>query len=219
MMNTIVRLTQTGFATATAALLIGCASVNTQPSGFLSNYVDLKPAKPGKKTLVYSAPTAPHYHAVIIEPVCFQTNAAAKLSPKQQTQLSESLTRDTQRTFSDRYEIATVPAPGVLRLRLTVSDINKSSPLLNLVTTAAAYAPLDMGAVAVEMEAVDSVTGQRVAALAAKRQGVPLSPTGFLASFSSTGHVKTGFHSLAKAMLAAVSAPRAKLAAANVPAM
>ncbi len=217
-MNIIVRLTQTGFATATAALLVGCASVNTQPSGFLSNYEDLKPTKPGKKTLVYSAPAATHYHAVIIEPVCFQTNAAAKLSPKRQTQLSESLTRDTQKTFSERYEIATEPAPGVLRLRLTVSDINRSSPVLNLVTTAAAYAPLDMGAVAVEMEAVDSVSGQRVAALAAKRQGMPMSPAGFFASFSSTGHVKTGFHNLAKAMLAALSAPQDKLAAASIPA-
>ena len=74
-------------------------------------------------------------------------------------------------------------------------------------TTAAVYFPLDMGAISVEMEAVDSGTEQRVAALLAKRQGLPLTPGGFLASFVPTGHARQGFSCLSETMMRLVSTP------------
>lgn len=205
-MKTTVRILKTALLALATVGFVGCASVNTKPSGFLGSYDEMKPTKPGGKNLVYrDATAAGDYHAVIIEPVSFQTNAAAKLSPKKQAELGEKLAGCARKVFATKYAIATEPGLGVLRLRMTVNDINKSSPVINLVTTAAAYLPFDMGAVSVEMEAVDSVNGHRVAALLAKRQGLPLTPAAFFGSFVPTGHARTGFSRLSKAMLEVVS--------------
>lgn len=205
-MKTTVRILNTALLALASVGFVGCASVNTEPSGFLGNYDRMEPTKPGGKNLVYcDATAAGDYHAVIIEPVSFQTNAAAKISTKKQADLSENLAGRARKVFASKYTIATEPGPGVLRLRTTVNDINKSSPVINLVTTVAAYLPLDMGAVSVEMEALDSVSGQRVAALLDKRQGLPLTPAGFFGSFVPTGHARTGFSRLSKAMLEVVS--------------
>jgi hypothetical protein len=205
-MKTAARILNTALLALATLGFVGCASVNTKPSGFLGDYDTMKPTKPAGKNLVYRDATATgDYHAVIIEPVSLQSNAAAKLSTKKQADLSENLAGRARKVFASKYTIATEPGPGVLRLRMTVNNINKSSPVINLVTTAAAYLPVDMGAVSVEMEAVDSVSGQRVAALLDKRQGLPLTPAGFFGSFVPTGHARTGFTQLSKAMLEVVS--------------
>jgi hypothetical protein len=207
-MKTTIRILNTALLALATVGFVGCASVRTKPSGFLGSYEDMKPSKPGGRGLVYrDAAINGEYHAVIVEPVSLQTNAAAKLSPRKQVELAEKLTGRARKVFAGKYEIATEPGPGVLRLRMTVNDINKSSPVINVVTTAAAYLPFDMGAVSVEMEAVDSVNGHRVAALLGKRQGLPLTPAGFFGSFVPTGHARTGFTRLAKAMLEVVSDP------------
>ncbi len=208
-MKTTVRVLNTALLALVAVGFVGCASVNTKPSGFLGSYDGMKPTQPGGKTLVYrDATAATDYHAVIIEPVSFQAKAATKLTPKKQAKLAENLADRARKVFISKYAIVSAPGVGVVRLRMTVNDINKSSPVINLVTTAAAYLPFDMGAVSVEMEAVDSMSGHRVAALLDKRQGLPLTPAGFFGCFAPTGHARTGFSRLSKAMLEVVSDAR-----------
>ena len=57
----------------------------------------------------------------------FQTNAAAKLSSKKQSELAVNLTRRAQKAFCAKYTIATEPGQDVLRLRMTVKMLR--SPL------------------------------------------------------------------------------------------
>jgi hypothetical protein len=56
-----------------------------------------------------------------------------------------------------------------------------------------------------------------VAALQDKRQGLPLTPAGFFGSFASTGHARTGFSRLSKAMLEVVSDTKTAQTAQKVP--
>jgi hypothetical protein len=193
---------------AATSLVVGCASVSMKPSGFLKNYDELKPAKPGTPALAYRNPTTTsRYHAVIIEPVGFSSMAAAKLNPVERQRLGEDLTERTRAVFATKYQLVNGPGPGTLRLRIAVNDINKSSPVVNMVTTVAAFVPMDMGAVSVEMEAIDSRSGRRIAALLDQRQELPLGPKGFFGSFSPTGNVKSGFTRLAEEMLKLLAAP------------
>lgn len=164
---------------AACAWLTGCANVSTKPSGFLGNCDDLSCPRPGKLPLA-AVPRAgrARFDSVLVEPVTFQTNAAVRLSERKRIWLAEDLTRRARKVFGTRYAIGAEPGPGVLRLRMTVNDLKQARPLINVLTTAALYLPLDMGAVSVEMEAVDSQTGKRIAALVDKRQGWPVTPRG-----------------------------------------
>lgn len=198
-------------SSAATSLLVGCASVSMKPSGFLSNHDELKPARPGTPTLVYRNRTlASRYHGIVVEPVGFSSMAAAKLGPDERKELADCLTKQAIAVFATKFQPASDPAPGILRLRTSVNDLNQSNPVVNAVTTVTAFVPMDMGAVSVEMEAVDSRSGRRVAALADQRQELPLGPKGFFGSFSPTGHVKAAFTHLAEEMLKLLSIPPAE---------
>lgn len=202
---------------AAMVMLAGCSGISTKPSGFLSSYDQMKPVKPGNQSLFYVDQAAGEYHAIIIDPVCFETNAAAKLKPELQTCLRSKLTRRAQNVFAEKFQIVNTPGPGVLRLRIAVDDIKRGNPYVNLLTTAAVFVPLDMGGISVEMEAVDSVTGTRVAALLDKRQGFPLTPYGFFGSYVPSGHAKFGFTCLSEAMLKMISPARPEIAQNDMP--
>ncbi|MBL9215894.1 MAG: DUF3313 family protein [Opitutaceae bacterium] len=156
----------------------GCQSPGTRPQGETAAYRD--------------ALRANAYRAVLVEPVVLGPPAAARLSPAEQAELGRALTAIVRQQCAARFALVTAPQPDALRLRTTVTDLHVASRALNLVTTAVAFVPLDMGAVALELEAVDSVTAERVAALAVRHRGRPLSSAGFRASFAPTGHIESG---------------------------
>ncbi len=71
--------------------------------------------------------------------------------------------------------IATGPSaagsPRTLRVRAAITQVALPSPALNVITTAVLFIPLDRGGAAVEIEAIDVETGQRVAALSSAGNG------------------------------------------------
>lgn len=173
--------------------LVGCAGVNTSAGGRAHALREPRPLG--------------SYHSVLVEPVIFQPAAAAQLQPAEQIELSEALGRRAREAFAPRYAITTEPASGVLRLRLGVEEINKSSRVTNLLTAAVLFVPLDMGGVAAELIVEDSVSGERVASLTDRRQGSPLKRGGFFASFKPTGHAQAGFDQLLQDLLKLLSEP------------
>ncbi len=174
-----------------SAALVGCTSVNTSSIGRAH-------ALRGPRPLG-------SYHSVVIDPVAFQPPATARLQPAEQSELSETLGRRASEAFAPRNAIATEPALGVLRLRVSVDEINKSSRAANLLTAALLFVPLDTGGVAAELIVEDSLSGERVASLADSRQGSPLGRGGFLASFKPTGHAQAGFDQLLQDLLELMS--------------
>lgn len=206
----INHLLSSGLFAGITAALAGCASIDGNPSGFLENPEQMRPEKPNDPTSYYcDAGSVGRYQAIIVEPVSFQARAASRLEDAERVRLGGSLTKVARETFGTMYAIAQEPSPDALRLRVTVSDINKSSPTLNLVTAAIAFVPLDAGAISVEMEVVDSVNGTRVAAFVTSSRGVPIAPDGFFQSFSPTGHAQAEFEKATRAFLKIITRPEA----------
>lgn len=172
---------------AFAATLVGCAGVNTTSR-----------VRPPERA---GLPARGDYRAMLIDPIVFGPAAAMRLKPSELNRLSEAFLRRARDTFAIRYALVDAPDSGVLRLRLVVDDIDKSSRGANLLSAALVFVPLDTGAVAAEMIVEDSVTGVRVAALTGKRQGSPLGRGGFFASFKPTGHAQAGFDQLLQELL------------------
>jgi hypothetical protein len=83
-------------------------------------------------------------------------------------------------------------APGVLRLEITVTEINTASPAANVLSTALLHVPLDRGGVAFEAKFFDG-TGAEPIAIATKRHESSL--LSYAGSFSRYGHAIRAFES------------------------
>ena len=86
--------------------------------------------------------------------------------------------------------------PRTLRVRAAITEVALPSPALNVITTALLFLPLDRGGAAVEIEAVDVATGQRVAALASAGNGTLAD---FRGHYSRLAHAKLAFERAAQA--------------------
>ncbi len=172
-------------------LLSGCAGQVPTRSGFLDNYGPLQPF--GRRDCAAVAPAQPiSYQTVTIAPIRFADSVATRLSHTEQETLAGILTQAL------RQELTPTSRPtgtnATLRIRAAITAINESRPALNLLTTLALFLPLDTGGVSVELEALDQVTGQRIAAMSAGQSGSPL---WFWSSFQRLGHAEKGLPLLA----------------------
>jgi hypothetical protein len=183
---------------ATALLLIvtlsACAA-SRQPrgtpdeSGFLSNYSDLRPGKGDEAALVYVRPDVnwKHYTAVIFESVTLwpgKDGGLANLSPEDQQMLVDSLYKSVHDALAKVTTITTTPGPGVLRLRVALTEADSTNVVLNAVATIvpqvrvvstvmglAASTSLTVGSATIEGDVRDSLSNQRVAAFVDERIG------------------------------------------------
>jgi hypothetical protein len=82
--------------------------------------------------------------------------------------------------------------PGVLRLEITVTGINASSPTANVLSTALLHVPLDRGGVAFEARFFDGLGEEPIAVATKRHESSLLSYSG---SFSRYGHAIRAFES------------------------
>lgn len=94
--------------------------------------------------------------------------SGTSLKPGEIERLRAVLKRSIERSAR---EPAGSDLPRTLRIRAAITDVAVPSPALNTVTTVLLLMPLDRGGVAVEIEAIDVASGQRVAALATAGNG------------------------------------------------
>jgi len=166
------------------AMLAGCsqkpqpAALKKMPSGatyagFLSNYDNLKPNPAFENTLTYvkqdDAKNVHKYFAVIIEPVeiYMSTNAdVTKMPDRGRTVLAAYFQHAITRAVSDAFPVVQEPGPLVLRLRTALIgvDVTAETSAGEKAGGEALERAVDIGKVGVEMEMVDSVTGEQVAA-------------------------------------------------------
>jgi hypothetical protein len=85
--------------------------------------------------------------------------------------------------------------PRTLRIRAAITEVALPSPALNVITTALLFIPLDRGGAAVEIEAIDVATGQRVAALASAGNGTLAD---FRGHYSRLAHAELAFQRAAE---------------------
>jgi Protein of unknown function (DUF3313) len=93
--------------------------------------------------------------------------------------------------LADSHPVTKESGPDVLRVRAAIIDVVPANPALNVATTLVAFVPLDLGGAAIEAEFIDSLSGERLAAMVERKKG---SPTNLKGGFTELGHARTAFH-------------------------
>lgn len=161
-------------------------------SGFLDDYARLVPGTAEQPSLVYRDPQArwSAYDRILFEPVAIWRSGASSLNDVSQADL-ERLAWTLQRAVAARlargYTLVDGPGPGVLRVRLALTDARQEDPVLDVFTWAvppavtpgaeAALAPATrrfVDAAAIEGEVSDAETGAVLAAGVDRRRAKPI---------------------------------------------
>jgi len=167
------------------AVVAGCTSprsrVRTDVSGFLDDYSLLRPGAPGEVALVYRNPQAnwTSYDKVLLEPVTLWRSGRNSLDavPEEDLlRLVDGLEGAVRRRLGEGFRLVDEPGPGVMRIRLAITEARASDPILDVLrahggaATAAADGPLHpetrrfIEAAQIEGEICDAVTNQLLAA-------------------------------------------------------
>ena len=167
---------------AVASLLLtagGCTKFQeASPSGFLENYAQLQPSKEFPGARIYSNPdkTAADYDRFMADPVVvrFSPDAeGAAIDPAKVKALASYLDEQLRKAISERYELTETPGPRVIRIRAALTDIR---PRQHQVNPRKDELPIWPGGATIEIEAVDSQSGQRVLAVMDSVRGTIVKP-------------------------------------------
>jgi hypothetical protein len=177
---------------AVVVLLAGCAASgmkDVKQSGFLSDYSQLKAGSEGEAAQVYFKPGVDfkQYNKLMFERVVvvLSSNAESQqIDPAMLKELTDYYQNAIFNAVKDGYEIVDQPGTGVLRIRVAITGLKPSNPTANTLSTivpvgivvsgatkAVSGENLGTGEAATEMEALDSLTGERLVAAVDKRQG------------------------------------------------
>jgi hypothetical protein len=178
-----------------ALAIVGCATTeqvpNVRMSGFLGDYSQLHRGKPGQAEFNYRNRSVDlnKYQKAILDPVQLwaaegKASALSELSREDQQLLVNYLYVALHDALKRDYTIVNEPGPDVLRIRCAITEDRATSPVKDLLSTVTpaglgiSYAKRivfgthsGVGVVSVEGELLDSVTGQRIAAVVDRRAG------------------------------------------------
>ena len=190
-MQGLVILTSAGALMACAHSQQAGGFGKVEPSGFLKDYSKLHPAKDETEaTLVYFIPDKAKfksYDKVLLEPVQVWRGekSDAKDMDKEDTQyLSQYLWSRLDEELRKDYTMTKTPGPGVMRVRVGITEAGKGIPLLDNLTAAYPTTLLMskgkkalfgtesfVGKASIEVEATDSQTGELLGAGVDRRGG------------------------------------------------
>jgi len=172
--------------------LTGCAvTEQSKPdtivkTGFLGDYSQLKPGTKDQALLVYFNPKAnwKQYNSIIIEPVQVWDSPNSQVSPQNQEMLSTYYYNVLNQDLSKNFKIVHEPGPGVMTLRVALTNPTTATPVLRSVSVVLPQARLlnsvynlsqgsyaFVGSSQSEGEVLDSVTRERLAAAVDRRSG------------------------------------------------
>jgi hypothetical protein len=182
-----------GAVVLATGLLAGCQGTHqartVDPSGFLKNYSQLQEGKDNQALLVYINPRTnfARYKGILLDPVklyAAQGSLLMDASPETRQGLVNYLDAEIRRELAGPFYFATKPGPGVMRFRTAITDAQGSMVAMDTISSVVPIglavsvlksgltgAHSGVGSCSIEFEAVDSVTGQRLAAAVDKRVG------------------------------------------------
>jgi hypothetical protein len=120
------------------------------------------------------------YSKFIVDPVVvylYGVPQGARPDPAVRKALANSLHNAIIDALNDRYMIVSQPAPGVARLRIAITDIEKSATALNALPPTA-IAGMGLGGASMEAELLDSETGEQVGAVIQSKKGKRMTASG-----------------------------------------
>ncbi len=181
----------TAVAIISLGSVAGCATQQAAKSGFLGDYSQLKPDPAFDGARRYQNPAKPlkQYRKFMLDPVVvhFAPNAeGTAISPGELKELADYFHDKAVEELSKRYQVVHKPGPGVLRLRVAITGIEKTTPIMNI-HPAMKISGIGLGGASMEAEAIDSRGGERVGAVVDSRQGSRASIGAGLQTF---GHAK-----------------------------
>lgn len=125
-------------------LAVGCAHrapmpPNAELSGFLDDYSLLREWGPNELRLVYRNPEAKWsaYRKVLLEPVTLWRSGRKSLGPVPEEDLLRLVSdfRDAVRKrLGEAFQFVDAPGPGVMRIRLGITDARASDRVLDVLT-------------------------------------------------------------------------------------
>jgi hypothetical protein len=148
-------------------LLGGCVVEEPSPdggsSGFLSNTSQLQPGRGDQAQLIYINPETDFssYENVIVDPVAVWQGAGSRfagVSDQDLTSLAQYLGESMRRELAHEFELLDRPAPGTLRVRIGLVEVSGAGKGADI-----------EGSVAIELEILDAVSGERLVAAADSR--------------------------------------------------
>jgi hypothetical protein len=172
--------------------LAGCAvTEQSKPdtmvkTSFLGDYSQLKPGTKDQALLVYFNPNADwkKYHSVLVERVQVWDSPDSKVTPENEQMLSNYYYNALKQDLSKNFRIVEQPGPGVMTLRVALTNPTTATPvlrtvsvvipqarLLNSVNNLATGSYAFVGSAQSEGEVLDSVTLERLAAAVDRRSG------------------------------------------------
>lgn len=175
-----------------SGLLTGCAASgmkDVQTTGFLGDYSMLKPGGEDRAALLYIKPGQDFrsYDKIMFDRVTVWLSRDADyggIDPALLKELTDYYQMALLDAVKDRYQVVDRPGPGVLRVRVAITDVKPSKPVSNTISTimpigwAVSGATkvttdenLGTGEAATEIEFVDAMTNERLAAAVDRRQG------------------------------------------------
>lgn len=176
------------------------ASMPAKTAGFVGDYSKLKPLQNDVHTLFYLDKKADwkSYHSIIIHPVrifFFDESKHVDIKRDELVTLTEYYSREMKAAIGERFKIVRRPGPGVLRLRVAITDVKPTDVVANIISKTLIYLPVDMGEAAMEGELRDSASGEMVAAMVDRRIGSVFSSS---LGYTKWGHVKDAFEDWAE---------------------
>ena len=169
-----------------AALVLATACAgrhHRQPpgvSGFLDDYSLLRPGGKGEVAFVYRDPAAKwtSYDKVLLEPVTLWRSGRKSLDavPEEDLlRLVDGLEGAVRRRLGEAFQLVDEPGPGVMRIRLGITEARASDPILDVLRAhgggaTASDGPLDaetrrfIEAAEIEGEIRDAATNELLAA-------------------------------------------------------
>lgn len=186
------RILSWGMMTLVAVTFAGCAASGMKDvtkTGFLGDYSQLKPGGDDRAALVYIKPGAQLklYTKLMFDRITVMLSDQAEykaVDPAVLKELTDYYQGAIFKALKGGYEIVDKPGPGVLRVRVAITELKPSKPLANTMSTivpvgivlagatkATTGDNLGTGEAGTEFEMIDSVTGERLAAAVDRRQG------------------------------------------------
>jgi hypothetical protein len=172
--------------------LVGCAASgmkNVEYSGFLKDYSQLKSGGDDRAALIYFKPGVDFkpYTKLMFERVVVLLSPKSEkreIDPTILKELADFYQNALLEAVKDGYEVVDQPGPDVLWVRVAITDVVPSNPTANTLssiipvgivvagaTKAVSDVNLGTGEAATEIEVLDSMTKERLAAAVDRRQG------------------------------------------------
>ncbi len=172
-------------------LLSGCAGTETARTGFLKDYSKLQPHPDIDGRFRYLNPNmnVGDYSKFIVDPVILSLSKEGKEEEIDQEDLNEQVTFFHQKIVEELgkdYQIVNSPGKGVARLRVAITHIDKTNPVLNI-HPGTKLSGAGLGGAGMEAELIDSVTGETIGSVIDFQKGSRLS---LMAGLKWFGHAQ-----------------------------